>query len=144
MALNNQNFSYRCDGTSALAPEYPALTLIQGGKSTSDAPVRTVEANRSAFSLKGLAVMVLVVFMACALCIVRDRCISASAYGALYGAQTTVVTVHDGDSLWSLAQNSSVTGVSTKDIVKWIENENGLDSANIQPGQELIVPSSHR
>ncbi len=144
MALNNQNVSYRCDGTSALAPEYPAFTLIQGGKSTTVKPIRAVETKRAAFSIKGLVALVLVALIACALCVVRERCISAGVYGVLDGAETTVVTVHDGDTLWGLAQNYSVSGISTKDVVEWIESENGLDSANIQPGQELIVPSSHR
>lgn len=142
MALNNQNVSYRCEGTSALAPEYPALTLIQGGKSTTVAPVRTVKAKQAAFSIKGLAVLVFVALIVCALCVVRERCISDDIYSVLDGVKTTVVTVHDGDTLWGLAQNYSVTGISTKDIVEWIESENGLDSANIQPGQELIVPVS--
>lgn len=142
MALNNQNVSYRCEGTSALAPEYPALTLIQGGKSTTVAPVRTVKAKQPAFSFKGLAALVLVALIACALCVARQRCISADIYSVLDGVKTTVVTVHDGDTLWGLAQNYSVAGISTKDIVEWIESENGLDSANIWPGQELIVPVS--
>ena len=141
MALNNQNVSYRCDGTSALAPEYPALTLIQGGKSASIASTQAVEAKRATFSIKGLAALVLVALIACALCVVRERCISAGISSALDGVDTTVITVHDGDTLWALAQDYSVAGIATKDIVKWIETENSLDNANIWPGQELVVPA---
>lgn len=142
MALNNQNVSYRCDGTSALAPEYPALSLIQGGKSTTVAPARAIEVKRVAFSIKGLAALVLVALIACALCVARERFISAGISSVLDGADTTAITVHDGDTLWGLAQDHSVAGISTKDVVKWIEAENSLDNASIQPGQELIVPVS--
>ena len=142
MALNNQNVSYRCDGTSALAPEYPALTLIQGGKSKVAASSPAVESKRNVFSVKDIAVLVAIALVACALCVARDRFISANIANALENVQTTVVTVHDGDTLWGLAQNYSVSGVSTKDLVEWIESENNLDNANIRAGQALVVPSS--
>lgn len=144
MALNNQNVSYRCDGTAALAPEYPSLTLIQGGKSKVAASSRAAEAKRNVFSVKDIAVLVMIALMACALCVARDRFISANISSALENAQTTVVTVHDGDTLWGLAQNYSVSGVSTKDLVEWIESENNLDGASIRAGQALVVPASVR
>ncbi len=142
MAFKNQNASYLCDGTSALAPSYPSLTLIEGGKGREASPVQDEKSVACAsFTIKSFAMLVLVAVMAFALCAFREASISKSVENALEGVSTTTVTVRGGDTLWGLAQDHSVTGVSTKDLVSWLEAQNNLDSAQLQPGQILVVPA---
>jgi hypothetical protein len=54
----------------------------------------------------------------------------------------TSVVVHDGDSVWSLAEAHPVDGYSTQEVVTWIESHNQLESATIQAGQTLDVPEA--
>lgn len=50
------------------------------------------------------------------------------------------ITVHQGDSLLSIASEHSVDGVSSDELVELIEEENDLENATITPGQHLMVP----
>ncbi len=142
MAIKNQNVSYLCDGTSALAPSYPTFTLIEGGKSQAANTVAPEPFKSYALSYRAVVVVVLLALCAFGFCALRDFQITAGVTGALDSAETTIVTVRDGDTLWGLACEHAVSGVSTKDLVKWIENENNLTSAHIISGQELTVPVS--
>lgn len=53
---------------------------------------------------------------------------------------TTVATVYEGDSLWSLAEEYTDNRVDPRDWVYEVIQINGLNSATIFPGQQLIVP----
>ena len=50
------------------------------------------------------------------------------------------ITVHTGDSLWSIADEHPVAGRTTAEVVSHIRECNGLTSACIQPGMVLTVP----
>ena len=50
------------------------------------------------------------------------------------------ITVHTGDSLWSIADAHPVAGRTTDEVVRHIRESNGLTSACIQPGMTLMVP----
>ena len=50
------------------------------------------------------------------------------------------ITVHTGDSLWSIADAHPVAGRTTDDLVRHIRESNGLTSACIQPGMALTAP----
>ena len=66
----------------------------------------------------------------------------ASAVRSAYDSVTLEqVTVHQGDSLLSIASEHSVDGISSDELVALIEEENGLDNATITPGQHLLVPA---
>ncbi len=53
----------------------------------------------------------------------------------------STVTVQDGDSLWTLAdQYSKEHHMSKVDFINWVENENNLKTANIKSGDSLIIP----
>lgn len=83
-----------------------------------------------------------VVLMLCAAFLFVSAGISARQGQALETIPTISVTVHGGDSLWSLAEEHPVTGYSTQEVVTWIKACNSLDSANIQAGQAILVPTS--
>lgn len=50
------------------------------------------------------------------------------------------VTVHPGDTLWSLAREYGPEGADIRDTVDWIQRENGLSSPLLRPGQRIVVP----
>lgn len=52
------------------------------------------------------------------------------------------VTVRPGDSLWSLAREHSVEGISTEDLVSIMKARNGVSDSLLQPGQSLLVAAS--
>ncbi len=62
----------------------------------------------------------------------------------LYAAQPTrytVVTVHSGDSLWSLASHVTKSGESVEDTVDTIIAVNHIDgSRSLTPGQHIRIP----
>lgn len=76
--------------------------------------------------------------------------IGIAAIGAGLGANATdsdpvalhYVTVQSGDSLWSIA-NRVAPKADPRDAVAELERVNGLDSAVLQPGQRLAIPSEY-
>lgn len=66
----------------------------------------------------------------------------ASGSAATPSASATTTEVHvvqPGETLWALAQAAGVDA-PTRDVVDRIEEMNGLDTAMLEPGQELRVP----
>ncbi len=55
------------------------------------------------------------------------------------GSATEMVTVQDGDSLWSLATSAVSTG-DPRDTVQRIRDLNGIEGSVIVPGDRLVVP----
>ena len=47
-----------------------------------------------------------------------------------------------GDSLWAIARDHPIEGLSTLQTVDVIARTNGLDSANVSTGRTLSVPTS--
>ncbi|WP_289543614.1 LysM peptidoglycan-binding domain-containing protein [Enorma phocaeensis] len=61
---------------------------------------------------------------------------------ALATTEQTSIRVQPGDSLWSLAQEYPVDGLSSSDTSDLIAAWNSLDDAFLQPGMELLVPAA--
>ena len=51
----------------------------------------------------------------------------------------STITVGAGDSLWTIASDYPVDGVSTPELVEWLKDENDLTSAALALGQSLTV-----
>lgn len=66
---------------------------------------------------------------------------SAYAFDANSIASETV-EVEPGDSLWSLAEEHEVDGLSTQQVSDYIAEVNDLESSMLRPGQEILVPAS--
>lgn len=67
---------------------------------------------------------------------------SRSAFeNALDSTPTQYVEVFEGDSLWSLAEEHPVSGMTTQETTELIRAWNDLDHATLQPGMELLVAS---
>lgn len=54
----------------------------------------------------------------------------------------TVVSVHEGDTLWDIAAAHPVSDLSTSDTVSLIRSWNGLSSSELSIGMDLLVPAS--
>lgn len=54
---------------------------------------------------------------------------------------TVSVTVQSGDSLWEIA-HAAAPGRDPRDVVADIVQLNNLDSATVDPGQQLFVPAN--
>ncbi|MGF2615786.1 LysM peptidoglycan-binding domain-containing protein [Rossellomorea vietnamensis] len=51
------------------------------------------------------------------------------------------VTVKEGDSLWTIAQElSEEHDMSTQAMVEWVSHKNNLATDIIKPGESLIIP----
>ncbi|NQX26713.1 LysM peptidoglycan-binding domain-containing protein [Microbacteriaceae bacterium VKM Ac-2854] len=66
----------------------------------------------------------------------------AIASGSGAAVEFDYVTVHAGESLWSLAEELAPTA-DTRDVVDAIVSLNQLNSAMLEPGQRLAVPSAY-
>ncbi|WP_448004184.1 LysM peptidoglycan-binding domain-containing protein [Agromyces bauzanensis] len=65
---------------------------------------------------------------------------AAADIGAQLGARTfEYVTVHQGDSLWDIAESIAPQG-DPRVVIDEIMRLNGLDEASLEPGQRLALP----
>jgi len=135
---------FACDGSSALKVSRRDLTLLDGYVTpVPEVPSRACVSRLSLGQLVASFVAgAAVVLMLCAVSIFVSSGISARQGQALETIPATSVTVRGGDSLWSLAEEHPVMGYSTQEIVTWIKARNSIDSANIQAGQAILVPTS--
>ena len=61
----------------------------------------------------------------------------------LYAASTqryVIVTVHPGDSLWSIATAHTRPNADVQEIVDRITDANRLNGGELQPGERLRIP----
>lgn len=87
-----------------------------------------------------------IVWVACALlalclcglilCGLRERAVAL----ALDEAPTRTVRVLPGDSLWAIAERQDWSGPAVREAVRWMLDRNGLPSARLSVGDELVVP----
>ena len=147
MAHRGTNARYECNGTAALAERRAYLTLIEGGRGAEKAPDAAAprEVRPAAVAGSQVRAGLVTALLVAALVLVAsvsDALTRRAIASAIEAAPTSTVTVHSGDTLWSIAAECGVEGVSTRDLVSWIIEENGLEGGLIMPGQVLVVPVS--
>ena len=102
---------YSTEGSSALVPSYPTLTLIEGGAARSiqrEAPRSREEnvgrARISRIDVLTVAVCTLMVFAALFAALFASRAVTSSRFdAALASIPAQEVVVETGDSVWGLA-----------------------------------------
>ncbi len=64
----------------------------------------------------------------------------AFAQGDLEPSASDTYVVAEGETLWSIAQAITPSSGDVRDTVGTVKSMNLLDSANIRPGDQLLVP----
>lgn len=130
-------------------PAAPAFTVVKGGRSgfqtLSGKPVRSqcVATASAPAALKASTIVVLAV--ALTLFFVLATSIFSARHAAYAESVSNVtyetVRVQSGDSLWSLAQEHPIEGLSTQETSDMIRNVNHLEHGSLVAGAHLKVPA---
>ena len=138
---------YISDGTSALAPRPCEFTLLEGGAYiaiSAEFLNKRPSASYRPFSRKQLFVAALaLVAIVCFLVSTynfRATAIENEILDKLQYAPVETITVQPGDSLWKIAEDHSVSGVSTTDMVRYVQKINHISSDRLVSGQLLKIP----
>ena len=131
------------------APAAPAFTVVKGGRSGFQTllgkPVRSqcVATTSAPVALKASTIVALAValtfffVLATSIFSARHAAYAASASNVTYEP----VRVPSGDSLWSLAQEHPIDGLSTQETSDMIRSVNHLDRGSLDAGAVLKVPA---
>ena len=131
------------------APAAPAFTVVKGGRSVFQTlpgkPVRSqcVATTSAPVALKFSTIVALAV--ALTLFFVLATSIFSARHAAYAESVSNVtyetVRVQSGDSLWSLAQEHPIDGLSTQETSDMIRSVNHLDRGSLDAGAVLKVPA---
>lgn len=132
-----------------VAPAAPAFTVVKGGRSGFQTlpgkPVRSqcVATTSTPVALKASTIVALAV--AFTLFFVLATSIFSARHAAYAESVSNVtyetVRVQSGDSLWSLAQEHPIEGLSTQETSDMIRNVNHLEHGSLDAGTHLKVPA---
>lgn len=119
----------------------PSFSVVSGGAPVVRSVVyespRTID---SRFALRSFAAIALIIALAAAVFAIGSE--RAAAQAALASSLSfEEVKVGPGDSLWALASEHAVEGISTNEMVQIILEENDLEEGMLYPGQTLRVAS---
>ena len=89
-----------------------------------------------------ITLSMLILVAAISLCAASFAARAALANEAVSHAERMEVSVEPGSSLWSLAERHPIAGLTTDETVRVIRDWNRLASAELQPGQVLVVARS--
>lgn len=141
---------FESDGTSALdRANDQRLVLIDGGLSSRSSVTRPAQQSHVEPARHLTLAQNVVIGVAALACIVAGLFVMArvdsSNQGALAQATQSVemsqVVVMPGESLWSIAQEHGVDGLTTQQTVDLILSSNALTSSTLGVGQSLLVPA---
>ena len=130
-------------------PAAPAFTVVKGGRSGFQTlpgkPVRSqcIATTSTPVALKVSTIVALAV--ALTLFFVLATSIFSARHAAYAESVSNVtyetVRVQSGDSLWSLAQEHPIEGLSTQETSDMIRNVNHLEHGSLDAGSHLKVPA---
>ena len=132
------------------APTSKGYVLIEGG--LAEAPVEQILpsvahaslTSKDARTWRSRALGFLACALALAIALGTASVFSArsSAYAAsVESVQTEELVVQSGDSLWAIAREHAVEGLTTAQVVDLLLEWNDLSNSTLQPGMELVVPA---
>ncbi len=131
------------------SPTAPAFTVVKGGRSGFQAlpgkPARSrcVATTSAPVALKASTIVALAVVLT--LFFVLATSIFSARHAAYAESVSNVtyetVRVQSGDSLWSLAQEHPIEGLSTQETSDMIRNVNHLERGSLDAGAHLKVPA---
>jgi len=131
------------------APAVPAFTVVKGGRpGFQTLPCKLVRSQCVATTSAPVALKVSTI-VALAVAFTLFFVLATSIFGARHAAYAEsasnvtyeTVRVRSGDSLWSLAQEHPIEGLSTQETSDMIRNVNHLEHGSLDAGVHLKVPA---
>ena len=131
------------------APAVPAFTVVKGGRpGFQTLPCKLVRSQCVATTSAPVALKVSTI-VALAVAFTLFFVLATSIFGARHAAYAEsasnvtyeTVRVRSGDSLWSLAQEHPIAGLSTQEPSDMIRNVNHLEHGSLDAGAHLKVPA---
>lgn len=138
------NLALKLETTAA-----PAFTVVKGGRSGFQTlPVKPAHSQRVARTSTP-AVLKVSTIVALAVALTLFFVLATSIFSARHAAYAESVSnvtyeairVQSGDSLWSLAQEHPIEGLSTQETSDMIRDVNHLEHGSLDAGAHLKVPA---
>lgn len=128
-------------------PAEPTFTVVQGGRSgfqpLTVKPARNQQAvvapARVALKVPTIVAVALTLFFVLAMSVFSAR--HAAYAESVSNVTYETVRVQPGDSLWSLAEEYPIDGLSTQETSDMIRNVNHLEHGSLAAGAHLKVPA---
>lgn len=130
-------------------PAAPAFTVVKGGRSGyQPLPVKSAR-NQHAVAAPTPVALKVSTIVAVAVALTLFFVLATSVFSARHAAYAESVSnvtyetirVQPGDSLWSLAEEYPIEGLSTQEISDMIRNVNHLEHGSLASGAYLKVPA---
>lgn len=132
------------EGPSRRPSGRPRLRVIEGGLSrgASSRPCGrgAVRVPRAEGLLRAVAAGLLALAVVVASCVAASALDEARVREATSGVSLARHVVAGGETLWAIAQDHPVEGLSTSETVAYLRTENDLADAGVSAGQVLLVP----
>lgn len=131
------------------APAAPTFTVVKGGRSGyQPLPVKSAR-NQHAVAAPTPVALKVSTIVAVAVALTLFFVLATSVFSARHAAYAESVSnvtyetirVQPGDSLWSLAEEYPIEGLSTQETSDMIRNVNHLEHGSLAAGAHLKVPA---
>lgn len=146
------NATNMVQGNLALKLETSAeytFTVVQGGRSSFQPLTVKPARNQQAVAAPGRVALKVPTIVAVAVALTLFFVLATSVFSARHAAYAESVSnvtyetirVQSGDSLWSLAEEYPIEGLSTHETSDMIRNVNHLEHGSLAAGAHLKVPA---
>ena len=146
------NATNMVQGNLALKLETSAeytFTVVQGGRSSFQPLTVKPARNQQAVAAPGRVALKVPTIVAVAVALTLFFVLATSVFSARHAAYAKSVSnvtyetirVQSGDSLWSLAEEYPIEGLSTQETSDMIRNVNHLEHGSLAAGAHLKVPA---
>lgn len=146
------NATNMVQGNLALKLETSAeytFTVVQGGRSMFQPLTVKPARNQQAVAAPGRVALKVPTIVAVAVALTLFFVLATSVFSARHAAYAESVSnvtyetirVQSGDSLWSLAEEYPIEGLSTQETSDMIRNVNHLEHGSLAAGAHLKVPA---
>ena len=125
------------------------FTVVQGGRSSFQPLTVKPARNQQAVAAPGRVALKVPTIVAVAVALTLFFVLATSVFSARHAAYAESVSnvtyetirVQSGDSLWSLAEEYPIEGLSTQETSDMIRNVNHLEHGSLAAGAHLKVPA---
>lgn len=130
-------------------PAEPAFTVVQGGRFGFQPLAVKPARNQQAVAAPARVALKVPTIVAVAVALTLFFVLATSVFSARHAAYAESVSnvtyetirVQPGDSLWSLAEEYPIEGLSTQETSDMIRNVNHLEHGSLAAGAHLKVPA---